>query len=143
VETIYNPESGAPTGEVVYHVSHHVQVTLRDLDKVGDLLASVVKVGVNSISGVSFTVEEPEALVEQARRAALADAAAKAKQMADDLSITLGKPTLVMETSGGYPVTPVTVEWGVGGGGGGMSVPSITPGSFLVSVSVQVVYEIR
>jgi uncharacterized protein YggE len=143
VETIYNPESGVPTGEVVYHASHHIQVTLRDLDQVGDLLAGVVEVGVNSISGVSFTVEEPEALVEQARQQALEDAAAKAKQVAGGLDITLGKPTLVMETSGGYPMAPVMMEWGIGGGGGGMAAPSITPGSFSVSVSVQVVYEIR
>jgi hypothetical protein len=49
---------------------------------------------------------------------------------------------LVMETSGGYPVSPA-IEWEVGGGGGGVAAPSITPGGFSVSVSVQVVYEIR
>jgi uncharacterized protein YggE len=143
VESVYNPESGTPTGEVIYHAAHHVQVTLRDLDKVGDLLAAVVEAGANSVSGVSFTVEEPDALVEQARQEALENAAAKAAQMADGLDITLGKPVLVMETSGGYPMTPVMVEWGVGGGGGGVAAPSIDPGSFAVSVSVQVIYQIQ
>ena len=141
VENLYDPDNGMPTGEVVYHVSHFIQVTLHDLDKVGSLLADVVAAGVNSISGVSFTVEEPETLVEQARQGALADAAAKAKQMADGLGIALGKPVLVMETGGGYSMP--SMEWGVGGGGGGMAAPSISPGSFSVSVSVQVVYEIR
>lgn len=143
VESVYNPESGMPTGEVIYHAAHHVQVTLRALDKVGDLLAAVVEAGANSVSGVSFTVEEPDALVEQARQEALENAAAKAAQMADGLDITLGKPVSVMETSGGYPMTPVMVEWGVGGGGGGMAAPSINPESFVVSVSVQVVYQIQ
>jgi uncharacterized protein YggE len=141
VENVYDPETGAPTGEVVYHVSHFVQVTLHDLDKVGGLLANVVAAGVNSISGVNFTVEAPEALVEQARQDALEDAAAKAKQMADGLGIALGKPMLVMETGGGYSMP--SMEWGVGGGGGGMAAPSISPGGFSISVSVQVVYEIR
>jgi uncharacterized protein YggE len=142
VETIHNPETGMPTGEVVYHLSHYVQVILRDLDQVGKLLAAVVEVGANSISEVSFTVEDSEALVEQARQQALEDAGARAQQMAEGLGIALGKPTLVMETGGWYPV-PVQ---GGGMGGGGMAeaaAPSISPGTFSVSVSVQIVYEIR
>jgi len=142
VENIYDPDKGIPTGEVVYHVSHQVQVTLRDLDRVGELLSAVVEAGANSISGVSFTVEDSEALVEQARQQALEDAGARAKQMAEGLGIALGKPTLVMETGGQYPVS---IERGVGGGGGMVEVaaPAISPGTFSVSVSVQVVYEIR
>jgi len=141
VENIYDPETGAPTGEVVYHLSHYVQVTLRDLDQVGELLAAVVEAGANSISGVNYAVEDAGALVEQARQQALEDAATRARQMADGLEITLGKPILVMETGGGMPM-----EWGVGGGGGGMSqvtAPSISPGTFSVSVNIQVVYEIQ
>ncbi|MBN1976439.1 MAG: SIMPL domain-containing protein [Anaerolineae bacterium] len=140
VETLYNPETGTPTGEVVYHVSHYVQAALRDLNRVGDLLAAVVEAGANTISGVTFSVEDPGALVEQARQQALQNAQAQAKAMADTLGISLGKPTLVTETSSGYPV----LESFVGkGGGGAVAAPSITPGAFSVSVSVQVVYEIR
>ena len=142
VENIYNPETGMPTGEVVYHLSHHVQVTLRELDRVGELLADVVEAGANSISGVNFAVEDPEALVEQARQLALEDVTIRAKQMADGLKITLGQPILVMETGGGMPMS---MEWGIGGGGGGaqMVAPSISPGAFSVSVNIQVVYEIQ
>jgi uncharacterized protein YggE len=141
VENVYDPEKGTPTNEVVYHLSHHVQVTLRDLGQVGELLAAAVEAGANSISGVSFTVEDPQALVEQARQKALEDGAARAKQMAEELGIALGKPTLVMETSGGYPIPPE----GVGGGGGMVDVvaPAISPGTFSVSVNVQIVYQIR
>ena len=141
VENVYDPEKGTPTGEVVYHLSHHIQVTLRDLDQVGELLAAAVEAGTNSISGVSFSVEDPQALVEQARQKALEDGAARAEQMAEGLEITLGKPILVMETSGAYPF-PVE---GRGGGGGmaEMAAPVISPGTFSVSVSVQIVYEIH
>jgi uncharacterized protein YggE len=142
VENVYDPERGVPTGEVIYHLSHHVQVTLRDLDQVGELLAAVVEAGANSVSEVSFTVEDPDVLVRQARQQALEDAAARAQQMAEGLNITLGKPIMVMETSSGYPVP---MERGVGGGGGvtEAAVPSISPGAFSVSVNVQIVYEIR
>ena len=61
--------------------------------------------------------------------------------MADELGITLGKPILVMETSGDHPVQ---LDRGLGGGGAvEAAAPSISPGSFSVSVSVRVVYEIN
>lgn len=142
VETVRDPETGSPTGEIIYHVSHYIRVTWRDLDAVGDLLAAVVESGANAISEVSFTVEDPDALMEQARQQALEQAASRAQQMAAGLGITLGQPTLVMETGGGYPVTDVAQ--GIGGTGKvEVAAPSISPGTFSVSVSVQVVYEIR
>lgn len=137
VEPIYDPQTGQPTGRVVYHVSHFVQVTLRDLNRVGELLGSVVEAGANTISGVEFTVENPDALVQRARKQALENARAQAQQMAEVLGITLGKPILVTEGTG-YPVAMAPMVEGRGGGG-----PTITPGAFSVTVSVQVVYEIR
>lgn len=140
VETVHDPQTGQPTGQVVYHVSHFVMATLRDLSKTGDLLAAVIEAGVNSISGVNFAVENPDALVKQARQKALENARAQAEQMAQVLGISLGKPILVSE-GGGYPiVAPVLAERM---GGGGVEVPSISPGAFSVTVSVQVIYEIR
>lgn len=145
VETIYDPETGTPTGEVIYHVSHYVQATVRDLERVGDVLASVVGAGANTISSVGFSVEDPDALVEQARQAALESAQAQAQQIATGLGITLGQPVLAMEVGGGYPVVEVMVERAYGGGMAPVDVaaPSISPGAFSVSVSMQVVYEIR
>ncbi|MCS7178326.1 MAG: SIMPL domain-containing protein [Anaerolineae bacterium] len=139
VESLYDPQTGQPTGEVVYRASHYVMATLRDLGKTGDLLAAVVEAGANSISGVSFTVENPDALVKEARQKALENARAQAEQMAQVLGIALGKPVLVSE-GGGYPVAAaVRME----AGGGAVEAPSIAPGAFSVTVSVQVVYEIR
>jgi uncharacterized protein YggE len=141
VETVYDPEKGTPTGEVIYHVSHFVQVTLRKPSEVGSLLAAVVAAGANTVSGVSFTVEDPQALVEEAREKALLDAKARAQAMATTLGIELGKPMLVTET--GYSV-PFLDRGGMGGGGmAEVAAPSVAPGAFSVSISVQVIYEIR
>ncbi len=139
VETIYAPQTGQPAGQV-YHASHFVMATLRDLSKTGNLLAAVIEAGVNSISSVNFTVENPDALVREARRKALENARAQAEEMAQALGISLGKPVLVSE-GGWYPVATVTRMEGIGGGG--VEAPSISPGAFSVTVSVQVVYEIR
>ena len=140
VETVYDPQTGQPTGKVVYHASHFVMATLRDLSKTGNLLAAVIEAGANTISGVNFTVENPDALVKQARQRALENARAQAEQTAQVLGISLGKPVLVSE-GGGYPVVPLMRVEGMGGGG--VEAPSISPGAFSVTVSVQVVYEIR
>jgi hypothetical protein len=100
----------------------------------------VVAAGANTVSEVTFTVEDPEALVDEARGEALKNAAARADQMAEGLGLVLGSPVLVMETSGGGPM-----PLGIGGGGEvmGAAAPSISPGSLSVSVSVQIVYEIQ
>ena len=142
VETVQDPDTGRPTGEVIYHVSHMVQATVKNLDTVGAILAAVIQAGANTISEVSFSVDEPQALVEQARKAALEDAKVRAQLMAEGLGITLGKPILV--TEGGFSV-PFDIGLGMGGGGGmaESAAVSISPGAFSVSVSVQVVYEIQ
>ncbi len=140
VETIYDPESGTPTGEVVYHVSHYVQVTLHEPAKVGSLLAAVVEAGANTISGVNFTVEDTQALVDEARRKAAEDAQSRAQAIAGALGIELGKPLSVTESSG---TGDAMYRTGIGGGAADVAAPAVAPGSFSVSVSVQVIYEIR
>jgi uncharacterized protein YggE len=139
VETVIDPKTGAPTGEVVYHLSHSVQVTLRDLGRVGELLAAVIEAGANTISSVSFTVEDPDALVEEARQAALQDARTKAERMAETLGIGVGQPVLVEEVGGGYATS---VERASGVAASDVAAPPVSPGSFSVSVSVQVVYRL-
>ncbi len=141
VETIYDPQTGQPTGQVVYHVSHFVMATLRDLSKTGDLLATVIEAGANSVSSVNFTVENTDELMKEARRKALENARAQAEQMAQVLGISLGKPVLVSE--GGWYPPVVSAARAEGMGGGGVEAPPISPGAFSVTVSVQVVYEIR
>jgi uncharacterized protein YggE len=143
VETVHDPQTGRPTGEVVYHLNHQVQVTTDNLDTVGELLAAVVSAGANSVSGVNFTVEDPAALIEEARGAAVADAQGRAEHLAEQLGIALGKPLLVTETGSNFPVF---ADRGIGGGGGmaeQAAAPGFTPGSFSVTVNVQIAYEIR
>lgn len=142
VETVRDRETGRPTGEIVYHLDHSVRVTTDRIDDVGELLAGIVGAGVNTISQVNFTVKDPQGLVTQAREAALADARARAEQIADHLGIELGRPVYVTEMGGGYPAPVVR-----GLGGGEMmeaaAAPNVAPGSFSVTVNVQIVYEIK
>ncbi len=141
VETVYDPETGRPTDEIIYHLSHQVQVTTRNIDSVGELLSSIVNAGANAISGVNFVVEDSDALQRQAREAAVRDAKSRAEQLAGELSIQLGPPTLVTET-GSSAHGPYERSMGMGFAEDAVS-PRVNPGSFSVSVSVQVVFAIR
>lgn len=142
VETVYNPETGRPTGEVIYHLSHQVQVSTDKIGSIGELLSGIVNAGANAVSGVSFIVEDSDALVMQAREAALADARARAEHIAGQLGLTLGKPVLV--TEGGAPGPIPYYEKGLGGAfAEDAASPNVTPGSFSVAVNVQIVYAIR
>lgn len=139
VEQRYDPQTGQPTGVIEYHVVHTIRLTVRDLGKVGALLAAAVEAGANTISEVTYSVADPEALVAQARQKAIADARKKAQETATALDLRLGKVVSVSE-SGGWVPGPVYRE-GVGGGALAAAVP-LPAGSFSVSVSVVVVYEL-
>jgi uncharacterized protein len=141
VETVYNPETGRPTGEIVYHLSHQVQVTTDRIGSVGELLSGVVNAGANAISGVNFVVEDTDALERQAREAALRDAQSRAEQLAGGLAIPLGAPILVVESGTSVP-GPYAKAIGLEFSDAAAS-PSFNPGSFSVSVNVQIVYAIR
>ncbi|MGC8837372.1 MAG: SIMPL domain-containing protein [Anaerolineae bacterium] len=141
VEEVYDKE-GNPTGERVYHVVHRVQVTVRDLEKVGTVLEKALEAGANTVGGIQFSVEDPTALQREAREKAIANAKAKAQQLAEGLGVTLGEPQSISEY--GYmatvPVKGVMME-GVGGGGAG-PVP-VSPGQLIVTVEVSVSWVIE
>jgi uncharacterized protein YggE len=62
-----------------YQVSNTVTVRVRALDTLGAILDKSVTVGANTINGVSFTVADPTELLNEARKAAFADARTKAE----------------------------------------------------------------
>jgi uncharacterized protein len=62
-----------------YQVSNVVTVRVRALDTLGAILDKSVTVGANTINGVSFAVADTSDLLDEARKAAFADARAKAE----------------------------------------------------------------
>ncbi len=138
IEQVYDRE-GQPTGETRYHVVNHVRIRLRDLSKTGELLQKAMEAGANNVGGISFSVSDPEALQQKARDLAIADAQAKAKQLAAGLGAQLGPLRQVSEYGGIIaPSVPVFAEGGRGGGG---SVP-VSGGEFSVTVEIQVAFDI-
>jgi len=139
VEQIYDEDG--PTGEFRYHVVNQISVRVRDIDQTGDVLGAALGAGANTVRGISFGVEDTQALEEAARDAAVDNAVAKAEQLAERLGVTVGSPRHVAEISGGFPQT-ARVERAVAFDSGGGSVP-VSPGDFTVRVSLNIVFDIE
>jgi uncharacterized protein YggE len=142
VERPYGPEG--PTGTTQYHVTNTVIVTIRDLEKVGTILDASIEAGANNIYGVTFSVADPNPLMSQAREKAVADASAKAQELAKLNNVTVGEVISVSEIiggvggyyAGGFKGLPAAE--GMGGGGG-----PISPGELEMTAQLQITYAIQ
>ncbi|HEY2158270.1 MAG TPA: SIMPL domain-containing protein [Isosphaeraceae bacterium] len=126
---------------VGYRVTNSVEVTVREIAKLGEMLDAVVVAGANQVTGIAFRVDKPEQLLDQARKLAMADAKRKAELLAGEAGIVLGPARHIIE-AGGMPPRPTML----GGGAPQMmmarSAAPVAAGEQELSVSVQVSYSI-
>lgn len=131
-------------GTPVYHVNNNVSVTIRDLTKVGAVLDAVIEAGANSIYGVSFGLDDPKPLLVQAREKAVADALAKAGELAGLNNVAVGQVLSVSEVVGGGGYYPSAMAYEINAGKGGAGgVGPITAGELEIRAQLQVVYAIQ
>lgn len=136
------PQYGGQPTITGYQVNQSMEVKVRDLSKVSNVLDGVVSAGANQINGLSFEIDNPEALKAEARGKAIADAKKKASELKNQVGISLGKIVNFSENTGGYPM-PIyydTKGMGMGGGGGGPSVPT---GENEITVNISITYQIK
>jgi uncharacterized protein YggE len=129
-----------------YQVSQTLTVKVRDTDKAGDILSGVGSLGASQVSGLSFTIDDQDALEAQARGKAIDDARAKAEALAKQLHVSLVRVVGFSE-SGNYPMPyaynaragmamdAVTLE--------SKSAPALPVGENKITSSVSISYEIR
>lgn len=128
-----------PPLEIVgYSVSQSVLVKTRDFNSIGQILSGIVERGANIVSQLSFTIDDPTELQNEAREKAMQQAQQKAQAIAKAGGFRIGRLILVQE---GRVFTSVlfTEAAFVRDTGG----PSIEPGSQEVKVSITLQYEIR
>lgn len=89
-----------------YQVSEQLTAKLRDLKDAGRAISDAVTAGGNGVTlnGVSFSLEDNAALLDNARDKAFADARRKAERYARLAGLSLGKVQLVAETVDSPPV---------------------------------------
>ncbi len=86
---------------VGYSVHNSLQVRVRDLDILGEVIDLSVSAGVNQGGNVSFGNDDPSTALGQARTLAVRDALAKAATIADAAGVSLGKIHSIAEQGGG------------------------------------------
>jgi uncharacterized protein len=119
-----------------YRVDNRVTVKIRDITQTGELLDRVVRIGANQVQGIVFTVEDDEALLNDARAEAMRAVEAKARVYAELGDFRLGRVLLISEGVT-RPVFPATMRMDTMA----ESVP-IVPGERELTVTVQVNWEI-
>ncbi len=123
-----------------YQLSNAIAVTVRDLDKLGDAIDGALAAGATSLDGVSFRVADQAAAEGQARQAAIDEAKAKAKTLADAAGISISGVASISEAVAPVPY-PVYYGFGVAGTPKASDVQTpVAPGSTEVTVTVAVVY---
>jgi uncharacterized protein YggE len=125
-----------------YNVNNIVNVTVDDIDKVSTVLAAITNAGANSIQGINFGVKDTASLEQSARAAAMSDARARAKALAELASVDLGEVLTISMSAGGGPPMPMMRESRFDTASAA-PMPGISPGQLSVAVQVYVTFAIR
>ncbi len=124
---------------VGYRVTNKINVKLREIDKAGTIIDAVAAVGgdLTRIDSIDFSVDDPSAYYEEARAKAMADAKAKAEQLAELADGKLGKATYISESSQSPP--PIYRQDLYEEAMPAATTP-ISPGEMAISLTVQIAY---
>jgi len=96
--------SNSSTPKIVgYRMSEQLQVTVRDLDKAGDVVDMATAKGATEVNGLWFEVGEPAAAQDEARAAAIGQARTSAQKMAAAAGVSLGEVVSVSESMASVP----------------------------------------
>ena len=102
---VYDEQSrdGSTSVQVVgYEAGNTVRVTVRDLTKLGLLMDAVVAEGANDFNGLQFGIRDSSQSLLEARKNAVADAIARATQLAEAAGVKLGDVISMSESSQGF-----------------------------------------
>ena len=138
-ESIHAVQEG-PIGESQggYRVSDMLRVTVRDVETAGDVVDAAVEAGANQVWGVNLTVSDEDKWQGQAREKAMADARARAADLAGLAGVELGEVLSISEVIGASLGPMAASASGVGGGGSG-----IAPGELGLATQIQVTFAIQ
>ena len=134
----YSNRDGSPPEVVGYTASNQVTVKVRNLDNLGQTLDAIVEDGGNTISGLSFGLEDEATARDEARRDAIEIATARAELYADAAGYTVARIVTISESSsdmgGPQPMMAMRAE--------SDSATQVSGGEVGYSVTVNVTFEL-
>ena len=138
--SLYQREERDKNGKVIaryYVVDNTMQITVRDLDKLGQVLDAVVQNGANRLQGIRFDVSDRAALLEQARLEAVKQGKAQAAAIAEAAGAKLGEVQTISFQSLVQPVERAEVMMAAPKAAG--EVP-VSGGQLTVTATVSMVF---
>lgn len=100
-------DSGGTRKITGFQASNTLMLRVRDLDRLGPVMDAVLAAGANNFQGLSFGVEDPEAVADRIRGEAVKDAVRKAAQLAEAAGMELGPVRSISEHGGGGGPRPM------------------------------------
>jgi uncharacterized protein len=133
-----------PPRIMAWEANNLVRVTLRDVEQVGPAVDAAIAAGATSVQGVNFRVDDPTVAEAEGRRAAVADARAKADLLAAEAGVTIVGVIGITEVSANMP-PPIYFDRMMAAEGAAMDAAStpVLVGESELQVSVNVTFEIE
>ena len=131
--------TGSSTKIVGYTISEQLQVTVRDLDKAGDVVDTATAKGATDVNGIWFEISDPARAQNDARAAAVTAARSSAQALAGAANVSLGSVISISDA------TPTFVGYYPNVGARDTAAPAATPvqpGTQDVTATVTVIYAI-
>ena len=124
-----------------YQVENQVDVTVRDISKVGGVIDDAVKAGANLSNGITFKLSDENQGVNQALADAVANARSKAETLAGAGDAQLGQVVSIQEGSGVY-TPPIYYGRDLAASSPGAAATPIQPPTLETQVSVTVTWSL-
>ncbi len=141
VQPEYRHDRNTGQAEMIgYQAGNDVRVRVRDLDRLGELLDALVSAGGNQLHGISFAIDDPAPLLDQARDRAVQDARHRAERYAAAAGVRVGKVLSISESDAAIPrplMRVMAAEMDMG------SAVPIASGEQDINVSVNLVFELE
>jgi uncharacterized protein len=88
----------SPADIEAWEAANIVTVTLRDVTAIGDIVDAAIAAGATTVNSISFRTSDPSTAQAAAREAAVADAQAKAEQLAAAAGVTITGVLTIVES---------------------------------------------
>ena len=127
---------------VGYEVQQSLQVKIRNMEKIGDIIQGATDAGANQVNNLQFTIDNQDELKKQAREQAIEKAKTKAMELASQLDVNLVRITHFSEASVFPRYYGLDKAVGMGLAEEAPS-PQIETGENKIEVTVTITYEIN
>lgn len=137
----YRYAENQPPAITGYQASNTVNITVRDIGKLGRILDAFVATGANQVNGPSFDIEDKDSVLDEARRAALEKARARADMYAQSLGLRVRRIVTISEggriDQPGPPMPMMAMRMEKS-----MADTPVAPGENVLTMNLDVVFEL-